>query len=107
MKYTHIAIEMPSQKAVDLYRADHGISLGVQHDRIVVYGDEPNKRKSHLFIDHEAARRWFLEVYAAQDLNDRGIEGPPVIDMRSGEGIITLPEGSMRFPDEGIRPLKN
>jgi hypothetical protein len=86
--YTHIAEVAKSQKSLTLFRASDGMLIGQAVNNTVIYGDQPNRRESHGFIDNEHAIRWLTETYARQDC---GTE--PVIDYRDLEALIFMPEG--------------
>ena len=69
---THILKIFKSQNSEMLFRADDGICIGQRKNETVIFGDEPNKRSSHVFINGAKAVAW-LEEYAAEDLKKRGV----------------------------------
>ena len=69
---THILKIFKSQDSEMLFRADDGICIGQRKNETVIFGEEPNKRSSHVFINGAKAVAW-LEAYAAEDLKKRGV----------------------------------
>ena len=108
MKPTHIWMYHELDKTIMLFRADSGIMIGMQQNCVVIFGEEPNKRKSFGFIDQDHARKWLKETYPAQDLKIQGIDGEPMIEERSGEGLIVMPPDSLVLPNNGsMTPFRN
>jgi len=82
-----------------------GMRIGGRQNAVVVYGSEPNKTGSHVFVDSHAASVWLREVWAAEDLKLRGLEGPVKIDYRSGDPVgIVIPNGMGEEFMGGISP---
>ena len=105
---THILKHYDSQNYTAMFRADDGILIAIFKDEAIVFGEEPNKRQSRVFLSTEYARKWLRETYSRMDLKDRGIEGDPVIEEIQAEGQVILPKGSMDLPKFGeLRPFKN
>ena len=103
---THILLIFKSQNSEMLFRADDGICIGQRKNETVIYGDEPNKRSSHVFIDGVKAGAW-LEAYASEDLKKRGETGIASVEHRDGEPIIQLAPDSIDLPKYGANPLRN
>lgn len=94
MEYTHIVVTTTATDMQYIYRAHNGLRIGGRQQKVVVYGTEPNKSSSHVFIDAHAASVWLREVWAAEDLKAQGIEGPVKIDYRSDDPVgIVVPDG--------------
>lgn len=55
---THIIKQYPSNDAEILFRASDGMMIGMREKVTVIYGDDPNKRVSRLFIDSDFASRY-------------------------------------------------
>ena len=103
---THILKIFKSQNSEMLFRADDGLCIGQRKNETVIFGDEPNKRSSHVFIAGEKAGAW-LEAYAAEDLKKRGMAVDALIDRQDAESIIQLAPGSIDLPKYGASPLRN
>lgn len=104
--YTHILHRYPSQDTDFLFRAADGVHIGQRQQVTLVFGAEPNKRRSHLFIDAESAFRFMRDRVTAMDIDETGPEigtdGKPhvqVID-KEAEALIVMPERTMEFPYE-------
>ena len=120
MEPTHILKIFKSQNSEMLFRADDGICIGQRKNETVIFGEEPNKRSSHVFIDGAKAGAW-LEAYANTDLlatyaqklgvnPQEAAEGwkmEAVIDRQDAESIIQLAPGSIDLPKYGANPLRN
>lgn len=108
---THILVSYKSQNYDLLFRADSGICIGQRKNFTVVFGAEPNKRRSHVFIDGDSAQAYLRNRVAADDLSEQCKSDIGVaIEERDGEGTIILPPDSVDFdlPLPGKRmPLKN
>ncbi len=100
---THIIRYWESQDVEMLFRADDQIAIGQCKERTLIFGPEPNKRRSHVFMTPDGAKAFLRKQIAEQDLKDRGIEGPVVIDAQNGEPLIQLAEGVdfMDLPQHG------
>ena len=114
---THIHViykghEGRKQRVSMLYRADDGIQIaflsraqdGLDEKSVVIYGDNPNRRASHIFLDDQHAEDWMLKTYAAEDLKERDIEKPVVIEERDGLNMILLPDDAIVMPGT-VRPM--
>lgn len=94
---THILIVYESQDSEVLFRADDGIGIGQRKRTVVVYGEEPNKKQSRVFIDNEHAGRFLRGKVCQDDLDQHG-GGTVDIDVRSGEGLVVLPADLEELP---------
>lgn len=103
---THILKMFKSQNSEMLFRADDGICIGQRKNETVIFGEEPNKRSSHVFIDGAKAVAW-LEAYAAEDLKKRGVAGDALVEHQDAESIIQLAPGCIDLPKYGANPLRN
>jgi len=99
---THIIMFWKSQNQEMLFRASDGICIGQCKDQTLIFGDQPNKRNSHVFIDADHARLYLRTKIAEADLKATATPGPVVIEDRDGEPTIVLPEGVMDLPVTGM-----
>lgn len=116
---THIWLYFESQGTEMLFRASDGICIGQRKDETVIFGEKPNKRESHIFLDAEHAIKWLREVYPAMDMRlvaamNATTEDEfkvlaktpltsyaPVIENRNGEGTVILPPDSIGIVTNG------
>jgi hypothetical protein len=96
---THILMRFQENvKTQILCRAADGIVIGQCKDETVIFGDEPNKRRSHVFMDHAHALRWLTETWARQDLEDKGLSELRVqIEERIADPVVVMPADSVQF----------
>ncbi len=80
-----------------LYRTDTGISVADRQGPVVIYGSEPNRRKSYIFMTTEKASFWLREIYPRTDLMELGDAVDPSVDIIDGESVIVVPAGSMEI----------
>lgn len=106
-KVTHIIDVYPSQESEMLFRASDGICIGMRKKETVVFGDEPNKRNSHVFIDGMHAKKWMETVLATRDLKEHGGVGLVELEFHDKESVISLAGGEIGFPSSAPRPIKN
>lgn len=120
---THIVLEFKSQHSELIFRAADGLAIGQQKARTVVFGVEPNRKTSRVFMDEDHARRFLRNVIPQMDLNRQGVFDPDYVDfgpfrrdrvaeqqperfaeveIRDGEPLIQLPADAMELPG-GIR----
>lgn len=131
MEPTHILQIWPSQKQAVLFRASDGIRLGTHSQQTVVWGDDPNKGRAHVFVS-EALAILFLRSLAQKDIDgtlplqnvipgcyqqpafisrfadddDGIIKAIAVIDEQQMEGQVILAEGSIDMPNfHGVRKM--
>jgi hypothetical protein len=90
MDYTHIVVTHSSDDKEYLYRASDGARIGGRQHAVVVFGDNPNKSESRVFIDAVSASNYLRGTVTAEDLKVRGQEPKPWCDVRNGDpaGII-------------------
>ncbi len=114
MQYTHVLLIEASQATEILFRVSDGMMLGECQKNVVVFGAEPNKKTSRVFIDHENATL-FLRYVA--DLDASGIRelqnyhqsfapgaslpNKANIEDRNVDGLIVLPPGSRELVSNG------
>lgn len=125
---THILQVWPSQKQEVLFRASDGIRLGIRSHQMVIWGDDPNKERSHVFLSDEKAQEYLLGL-AQADIDGmlplhldnvklglyqqpafltryQGPKGLAVIDRQEQEGKVVLSEGSIDMPNfTGVRKM--
>lgn len=103
MNPTHIVISHPSQQTEGLFRAADGMFLGECQKTMVVYGENPGKRESRIFLDFESAQKFLREVVTAKDLAN--LE-PVLVEDRNqeAESKIILPPDSMDMIVNGAMP---
>ena len=114
MKYTHVLLIEASQATEILFRVSDGMMLGECQKNVVVFGAEPNKKTSRVFIDHENATE-FLRKVAFMDANGcpelqnyipwlekNGLMAIDAqIEERNVEGLVVLPPGSRELVSNG------
>ncbi len=128
---THILQIWPSQKQEVLFRASDGIRLATRSQQTVIFGDDPNKGRSHVFVSEEKAvefikslaRRDIHGELPLQDVKPGHYQQPAfisrfpgtttnnflreaVIDEQQMEGKVVLAEGSIDLPNfHGVRKM--
>ncbi len=93
MDATHIIVNYPSQDSEQLYRASDGMFIGTRKDKLVVWGEDANKRVGRMFLTAEHARRFLREHVTMDDLDGVAV----LIEDRDGEGMIVMPENAAGF----------
>lgn len=96
-EYTHIIHRIPSQETACLFRASDGMVIAEVQQSCVLQGENPMKRESRLFVDHEHAFR-YLNTLAGKDLG-----GDPSINEINLEGQVVLAPGSIEMITNGGR----
>lgn len=99
---THLVMTLPSRKNAGMWRVKDGMFIAEAADKMVVFGENPNKRESRLFIAHEFAKQYLVDVVAADDAED----GVPVIFEHNQEkaNMIVLPGGEASLVVNGAVP---
>ncbi len=94
MDYTHIVVTHKADDKEYLYRVSDGARIGGRQYAVVVFGDNPNKSESRVFIDSTSASNYLRGVVTANDLKAQGSDAKPWCDVRSGDpaGVI-IPDG--------------
>ena len=106
MKPTHIIRYNDTVKANWLFRASDGMLIGVCEKITVIFGEDPNKRVSRLFMEHEQAIRYLREKVAIDDFkaipqcSEDGSELAFHIEYRNEEQHIIQP-GTVVMPGSG------
>lgn len=90
MEYTHIIQKWPSQKQHVLFRASDGLRLGTYMQNTVIFGDDPNRGRSHVFVSEEKAQQFL------RDLAQHDIDGT-LPEVAKGRGVQTF---CTKFPHE-------
>ncbi len=111
---THIVKKYESQNSEILFRATDAIAIGQRKNEVVVYGEDPNRKTSRVFIDSKHASRFLREVIPDQDLRLRGpFTGSPEerpsgpeqiyvdVDVIDGEPVISLAGADIELPVPG------
>lgn len=106
---THIILTYKSQDTAMLFRASDGMCLGQYKNETVVYGEEPNRKTSRVFVDKEHAARFLREKVTEMDLRKTGLfagtadstDAPVEIEDRDGEGQVILAPNSIELPGAG------
>ncbi len=52
-----------------------GIIIGQRKEKVVVFGEEPNKKLSRVFFSEEFAKRWLRECVSEKDWKEQGKVG--------------------------------
>ncbi len=117
---THILLIEKSQDTEILFRVSDGMMLGECQKNVVVFGAEPNKKTSRVFIDHENATNFLryvadLDASGVQELHKyqefvlpgEKLQTKAQLDEREVDGMIVLPQGSRELVSNGgpIRPF--
>ncbi len=118
---THILLLEPSQQTEILFRVSDGMMLGECQKNVVVFGAEPNKKTSRVFIDHENATNFLrrvadMDAVGIHPLHDymsgdakilQNCAGEAKIEERNVDGLVVLPEGSRELVSNGgsMRPF--
>ncbi len=120
MQYTHVLLIEASQATEILFRVSDGMMLGECQKNVVVFGAEPNKKTSRVFIDHENATLFLrfvadldaagvhpLQNYADNVLLPEQWQGKANIEDRNVDGLIVLPPDSREMVSNGgsMRPF--
>jgi hypothetical protein len=110
---THILLIEKSQDTEILFRVSDGMMLGECQKNVVVFGAEPNKKTSRVFIDHENATDFlrlvadmdFAGIHPLQDFHNitgyRDCKGKALIEERNVEGLVILPPNSRELVSNG------
>lgn len=98
---THILLKYGSQKTEILFRAADGVCIGQAKDTVVVFGDEPNRKNSRVFLDHSFAKRWLTGKLARDDM---AAKGDPIVEERDAESLIALPADVAGLPGDVFKP---
>lgn len=86
MTYTHIIKQYPTNDAEILFRASDGMMIGMKEKVTVLFGEDPNKRVSRIFMESEQASAYLRKI--ASDDAPSGVER---IDVRNEEHTIIQP----------------
>lgn len=96
LEYTHILVVRKSQVLQTLFRASDGMLLGECQKEVCVFGENPARRESRVFVDHEHAANYLTQVVAKMGCDH------PVFDVREAESLIELPPNSVEMFQPGI-----
>ena len=96
LKFTHIIAIKASNLVETLYRASDGMLQGEVQENVCVFGENPSKRESRVFVDHESAVNYLRTVVA------RLTAETPIFDERDLEERIIQPQGSHEMFRPGI-----
>lgn len=95
--YDYVLEVYSSQHSEILYRADDGIAIGQRKNCVVVFGEEPNKKSSRVFIDEEHAAAYLVEQVTIDDFSEQ-YDAMPIgalkIHRIDKEGLV-VPVGEM------------
>jgi hypothetical protein len=118
---THIIKDFAEQNSEILFRASDGVAIGQRKRTVVVFGEDPNRKTSRVFIDDEHASEFLRSEVARLDLAKdsvfavvRGyglssaalpaIENPaaPIIEVQDGEVVggvkLYMPQDVVELP---------
>lgn len=95
MDYTHIVVKHSADDKEYLYRASDGMRIGGRQHAVVVYGEDPNKSLSRVFIDPHHAHVWLTVNWPCDDLAAHPQDEKCVnVEYRSGDPEhIIIPQG--------------
>lgn len=99
---THLVMTLPSRRNAGMWRMKDGMFIGEAADKMVIYGENPNKRESRLFIAHKWAKA-FLHTVATEDLED-GLELRIFEHNQEENNLIALPGGDSSLIVNGSVP---
>ena len=115
---THIVIFWKSNEAEHLYRASDGIQIGQRKDHVVLFGENPNKKESRVFIDAASASKYLRGVVPQEDqarirltdIQANGIANVTTpktftLELRDAEHLVIAPSGAIELPGSGTRKL--
>ena len=102
---THIVIFWKSNEAEHLYRASDGIQIGQRKDHVVLFGENPNKKESRVFIDAASASKYLRGQVPMQDMKDRAEPRIVRVEERDAEHLVIAPSGAIVLPGSGTRKL--
>jgi len=91
---THIIKKHPSSDSEFLFRWSDGMMIGFREKVTVIYGDDPNRRVSRVFIDSDSAARYLRDGVAGKDF-----EGPVRFEVSDMESLIVQPGKAFAIPD--------
>lgn len=95
MEYTHIIQKWRSQKQHVLFRALDGIRLGTYMQNTVIFGDDPNRGRSHVFVSEEKAQQFL------RDLAQHDIDGT-LPEVATGRGVQTFCTRFANYDNIGV-----
>lgn len=101
---THLLIRYPSQLSAMLFRLPSGIQIGMRKQETVIWGEFPNTRKSHLFLNGYLAEKWLAEEATKLDMEETSTSGAPILEVREAEGSVILAPDSLDFPGNTPNP---
>ncbi len=87
-----------------LFRLPSGIQIGMRKQETVIWGDQPNKRQSHLFLNGQLAEKWLAEEAPKMDMEETSTSGSPIVEVREAEGSVILAPDSIDFPGNTPNP---
>lgn len=94
---THYAMMTPSQEYGVLYRVENGMRVAIWHNQAVIFGINPNRGEGRAFMTPDLARLWMIGECADEDNKLQGRDTKAVVEIKSTEGAIILPQGSLEF----------
>lgn len=96
---THILMHFKEHNMETLYRASDGVQIAGHQNQTVIFGENPNRRESRLFLDFESGSKWMLDWAGRQ--GDNKIE--MIVESRNGEvtsgGLIVPATTAVDFAD--------
>lgn len=97
-KPTHIIKTYETNDAEMLFRASDGMMIGMREKVTVIFGDDPNRRVSRIFMESEHASA-FLHGKVCQD--DIGLDKDIIIQFINAESVIIQPGKTFAAPGTG------
>ena len=99
---THVVMTIPSRHNAGMWRLEDGMFIAEAADKMVVYGENPNKRESRLFITHLHAKD-YLTTVADDDTDDEVLAVLFEHDMEASN-LIVIPGGNASLLVNGNVP---
>ena len=95
MDATHIVVSFPSQDSEQMYRAADGMFIGTRKDKLVVWGEDGNKRQGRMFLTADHAKTFLRDQVPFRV--DELPKDKAILEDLAGEGMIVMPEGAQSF----------
>ena len=97
---THIIRWLPSQETGALFRASDGMMLAEWQQHTVIFGENPMKRESRLFVDTGCAKKYLFTI-ADKDQRAFDPSSCAAVEEVSLEGSVVLAPGSVEMLTNG------
>lgn len=108
---THFAITWESRRNAGMWRLSDGMFVGEAGDKTCIFGVNPNKRESRLFLTHNHAKRYLFGSVAEEDRSENNASGSTVVHVLDFERhlaettSLVLPYGDTSLVVNGSLPV--